>query len=93
MKNKTIAIAVISILAIGGYFIYKTKFWEKPRPQTKAEAINLIISSGKSANKDNQLVTFGEDYLLAWSEAIVENKDTFTLNNVEYKTLGGKRKL
>lgn len=93
MKNKTIAIAVLSILAVGGYFVYKTKFWEKPVPKTKAEAINLIISTGKSANVNNLLSTFEENYLLAWSEAIVKNKDTFSLNNVEYLTLGGKRKL
>lgn len=93
MNNKTITIAVLSILAVGGYFVYKTKFWEKPVPKTKAEAINLIISTGKSANVNNLLATFEENYLLAWSEAIVKNKETFTLNNVEYLTAGGKRKL
>lgn len=93
MNNKTITIAVLSILAVGGYFIYKTKFWEKPVPKTKEEAINLIISTGKSANINNSLSTFDENYLLKWSEAIVKNKDTFTLNNVEYLTVGGKRKL
>lgn len=90
-SNLIIGLVTASIIGIGGYFVYKTKFWVR-KPKTKIEAISLIVSTGNSTNVNNTLSTFGEDYLLAWGEAIVNKKETFLLNGKEYITKGGKAK-
>jgi hypothetical protein len=90
MKTKNIisTIAVI-ILAIGGYKIYQTKFWQKKK-LSKKEAIEVIVGSGNSKNTNNALDGFDSDFLIEWANGIIKNNTNFLYKGKSYKTLGGK---
>lgn len=86
MKNKAYIWVALAILGVGGYLAYKE--FKKVKVLTKDESINIIIENGKHKNRD-ALLTFGEGYLMAWANAILENKETFVYNGKSYRTQGG----
>lgn len=90
MKNNVGAAIAIAILAIGGYFVYKTKFWIKPNQFTRETAIEKIVTSGAHSNPDT-LSTFEEAFLKAWAAAVAQNNPSFIYNSATYNTTGGKK--
>lgn len=91
MKNKGIYIISGLIVLVGGYFIYD-KFYKKT-PKTKAESINIIVSTKNHANKENILDTFEDDFLIAWATAIEKGQESFDYKGKQNYTQGGKRKI
>lgn len=90
MKNNTLAIVVIGILAVGGYFVYKTKFWVKSQPFTKEQAIAVIVNSANSVNDKNVMATFEDQYLIDWANGVVNGQKVFTSLGKNYNVKGGK---
>lgn len=87
--NKIIGLLTVVAVLAGGYFIYNTKFWI-PGVKTKAEAIVVLVNSGKTTNKNNALNDMQEGYLVAWANAVLKNKHDFSFEGAHYATLGGK---
>lgn len=87
--SKIIGVLTFMAVAVGGYLIYNTKFWVH-NVQTKAEAIVVLVNNGKSSNKDNALEKLGDGYLIAWANAVLKNKTSFSFEGHNYATLGGK---
>jgi len=85
--NKVIAIATLATVLVGGYMIYKTKFWVK-KP-TLSESIDFIIASKKASNRE-VLQGFDSGYVISWATAIKNNKATFKFNGKKYNVEGGK---
>lgn len=90
MKNKGVYIVSGLIVLVGGYFIYD-KFYKKTT-KTKAESINLIVSTKNHANKENILDTFEDGFLIAWANAIEKGQELFDYKGNTYEKQGGKRK-
>ena len=90
MKNKGIYIISGLIVLVGGYFIYD-KFYKKTT-KTKAESINLIVSTKSHANKENILDTFEDGFLIAWATAIEKGQELFDYKGNNYEKQCGKRK-
>jgi hypothetical protein len=90
MKNKGIYIISGLIVLVGGYFIYD-KFYKKT-PKTKAESINIIVSTKNHANKENILDTFEDGFLIAWATAIEKGQELFDYKGKQIYTQGGKAK-
>ena len=86
MKNKNYIWISVAILAVGGYFIFKE--YKKPKQRTKQESVNIIVENGKHANPEF-ILGFELEFLNKWSEAILENTNTFLYKNKTYNTQGG----
>jgi len=90
MKNSTIAIITLAVLTIGGYFVYKSKFWVSKPNFTKDQAIALIVNSGNSENAHNLLSTFDDLYVIEWANGIYNNQKSFSYKGKNYNVKGGK---
>lgn len=82
--NKTIN-GVIAIVVVGGLVFLAYKKFGKSK---KRDAM-LIIKQGKHGDYQT-LMSFGDDYIEAWANAVRKKQDTFTLKGVRYNTQGGK---
>ena len=89
MKTKTIlTVLAMSILSVGLFKIYKSKFWEKEK-LTKAKAVEIIIKSGNSKNENNSLFKFEEPFVIAWANSALKKTTTFDYNGKKYNVKGG----
>lgn len=80
-KSNTTMIVIGLALVVGGIYLFT-------RNKKNMYALT-IIKSGKAFNYPT-LITFDEDYLKAWADAVKNNSDIFVLNGKNYSTKGGK---
>jgi hypothetical protein len=86
MKNNGFKIAVIAILLGGGYFIYT-----RVQANKKTNNVDAIINAGNSsASSKMVLETFQPEFIKAWADASTANTPTFSFENKNYNTKGGK---
>jgi len=84
MKNNGFKIAVIAILLVGGYFIYN-----RVQANKKTSDVDTIINSKNGTNK-MLLETFQPEFIKAWATAVNAGSTTFSFENKNYNTKGGK---
>ena len=83
MNNKSNpTMLIIGLVLIGGGIYLFT------RNKKNIYALT-IVKAGKAFNYPT-LITFEEEYLKAWSDAVKSNSETFSLNGKNYSTKGGK---
>ena len=87
MKNKTYMWISVARVGVGGYFIYK--HWLTKPVRTKQENIDIIVQAGMSQNVNNLLSSFEEGFLIEWSNAVQDGKNSFTYKFKKYNTKGG----
>ena len=86
MKNNGFKIAVIAILLGGGYFLYT-----RVKANKATSNIDTIINAGNSsASSKMVLETFQPEFIKAWADASSSNASTFSFENKNYNTKGGK---
>jgi hypothetical protein len=102
MKKYKFEILGITILLVGGYFIFKKIKEAKdlannsqnvsPQVANQRESdIDTIINGGKTAGLRSTLQTFDSAYLKDWARATLTNQETFTSKGVKYYTMGGSK--
>lgn len=84
MKNNGFKLVALVILLGGGYFIY-----DRVRTNKKTNDVDVIINSGNSTNK-MLLQTFQPEFIKAWAIASTVGVPTFSFENKNYNTKGGK---
>lgn len=100
MKKYKFEILGITILLVGGYFIFKKIKEAKdlvsnsqnvaPAVESQKESdIDTIVNSGKYNGLRSTLQTFEFSYLKDWARAVLNNQSVFTSKGVKYKTQGG----
>ena len=81
-KKSNPTMLIIGIVLIGGGIYLFTR-------NKKNMYALTIVKAGKSFNYPI-LMTFDEEYLKAWADAIKSKSETFSLNDKNYSTQGGK---
>lgn len=80
-KSNTTMIVIGLAIVVGGIYLFT-------RDKKNMYALT-IVKAGKSFNYPT-LMTFDEEYLKAWADAVKSNSETFVVNGKNYSTKGGK---
>ncbi len=93
-RDHLLLIGFVSLLAVSGIAYYsmnkKKKDTSSNKPDSKADAIAIIVGAQKSTNVNNGLNSFEEEFLKNWATAINNKKTVFDFKNKTYNTLGGR---
>lgn len=80
-------VAGITGFIIGLYIIIKKK---KPPKDPYSVVIEYLDKNFPENKHTSSVTSYGKDYVTVWAEAIINNLDTFILNDKKYLTKIGK---
>ncbi|MEK6881522.1 MAG: hypothetical protein AABY22_18010 [Nanoarchaeota archaeon] len=82
MKNFLIIFLVLLIISVALWYFFLRK-------SAKEKGIDYLIEHQFTDGTKEKLMTFGEDYLIAWAAAAKNKNSEFELNGKFYMTQGG----